>query len=506
VSVQLTGVSKHFGGAYALDGVDLFLEDGSVHGLLGQNGSGKSTVIKVLSGLHVPDAGAMQADGRPVPLPMPAGAAHALGFSFVHQDLALVPALTVAENLLMPEIAQRGGLRRWSDRQLRREAGTRLQKLGLDVDPAVPIGDLPAVDRSMVAIARAVTAGGDASPRLLVLDEPTVFLPRAEVSRLFELVHAIAAGGGAVLFVSHDLDEVKELTDHYTVLRNGRVVGSGATADVGRDELVEHITGHQVLAAAPQIPAQAVAARETRLSLRGLVTPSGPVDLDLGAGEVLGVSGLAGSGFEEVPYAMFGARSTSGRLTMDGVEHDLTRWGVTQAILAGLAFVPGNRAVDGLATTMTAQENLMVPVLRRYWRAWFDRRRAGRDAVTIFDDLEVRPREVGLPISSFSGGNAQKVLMGKWLQLSPRVLLVHEPTQGVDVGARAQIINTLRRQAAAGAGVAVFSTDAEQLAELCDRVLVLHRNGVVELQGEDLSKTAILAASVGESAEEVGVR
>jgi ribose transport system ATP-binding protein len=492
--IELRDVSKAFGGARALIDVDLCIEPGEVHGLLGQNGSGKSTLLKVLSGFHEPDAGALRVRGVPVELPLAPGAFRALGFAFVHQDLALVPGLSVTENLIVSRLAGRGRTRvNW--RRENAAALRLLERYGLEgIDPKAPVATLTQMQRALVAVVRAVEelrADGHGSG-LLVLDEPTAFLPRVGIERLFALVRETVRGGGSVLFVTHDLDEVREVCDRVTVLRDGRRAGSVEVAATGVDELVEMIIGHRLerrAAEARPLAGGEVALRASAIAggiLRG-------VDLEARRGEVLGVTGLLGSGFEELVHVLFGARDGSGTLELDGATLDVAALSPRRAISLGIGFVPADRPLEAAIGSLSVADNVTMTTLPAH-RGRFGLSRASlrTTAAEIGERHGVTPNRPELPLQSLSGGNQQKAVLGKWLRIDPPVLLLDQPTQGVDVGAREQIFAAVRAAAGRGTAVVCASADYEELAGLCDRVLVLARGTVVrELSGEELTKERI---------------
>lgn len=493
--LELAGLTKTFGGTTVLDAVDLSIAPGEVHGLLGENGSGKSTLIKVLAGFHDPDGGRLRVGGREVPLPLQPDAPRALGLQFVHQDLGLIESLSVVENLVVAEMAQRRLRISWAAEQ--RKARQVFERYGIDLDPAATVADVRPVQRAQLAIARAMEGmreargSGDAVAHgLLVLDEPTVFLPREEVDQLFGLMREIAASGASVLFVSHDIDEVLRVTDRATVLRDGRLVDTLVTADTDHDTLIEHIIGRRLEAQAPLAGTATTAPVLARV--RGLSSdPLVDVDLDVHEGEVLGVTGLLGSGFEHLPYVLHGAVvPEAGRLELDGTDHDLT---VRRGPRAATALVPADRKNDSAVQTLPVTDNVTMTVLDRFRGVLgLDRRAMTAATAALMEEYDVRPRDPSLPLSSLSGGNQQKAVIAKWLQTGPRLLLLHEPTQGVDVGARGQIWDVIRGSAEAGGAVLCASSDHEQLAALCDRVVVLARGRVVaELAGADVTKERI---------------
>ncbi len=495
-ALLIENLSKTFGGQRALVGASLRVEPGEVHGLLGQNGSGKSTLIKILAGFHEPDPGSSLAvHGEPVALPLPPGKFRELGISFVHQHLGLIPALTVVENLLIGRLAasERWGL---SWRRERERAAALFARFGLTIDPAADVARLAPVERALLAIVRAVDElewRGSGGRGLLVLDEPTPFLPRGDVNRLFDVIRRIVGEGSSVIFVSHDVDEVMEITDRATVLRDGRVAGTLATRSSSKDDFVEMIVGRRLVAG---VFASSPAATQARsVGVRGL---SGEVirdlSFELAAGEVLGLTGLVGSGYDEVPYLLFGARpAVSGELTLAGKSVRVQEMTPGEAIAQGLALIPADRPNAGAIGVLPVSDNVTMPLLGRAFNAlMLDRGGMVRRAVDIAQAFTVQPRDPRLPLSALSGGNQQKVLLGKWLQLEPRLVLLDEPTQGVDVGARQNVFQHIARAAAGGACVICASSDYEQLEAICSRVLVMAQGRVTaELVRPHITKQAI---------------
>lgn len=490
------GLTMGFGGALALDGVDLTILPGEVHGLLGENGSGKSTLIKILAGYHTPSAGELVVNGAEISLPLASGGSRALGFEFVHQDLGLIPSLTVAENLFMGEIAKPSHRLFVSWARQERIAKNVFERYGLAIDPAALVADIRPVDRALLAIVRALEGLRALSadiPTLLVLDEPTVFLPAQEIELLFDFVRQITRAGSSVLFVSHDLDEVRQITDRITVLRDGRVAGVGRTAQTSPAELIRLIIGRDLAdvltTSQPEVESQAVVVQVRELSTRWLRD----VSFDLHVGEVLGLTGLVGSGYEDVVYAMFGAIHTdAGTLRIDDTDIDLSAMVPRTAMQHGIALVPGDRQNTGTVATLTAAENINLLVLDRFYaKGLLHTRDLNRNARTAMSAYDVRPQRPDLEYGSFSGGNQQKAMMAKWQQLDPKVLLLHEPTQGVDIGARQQIW-TLVRNTTATSSTVCASSDYEQLAAICDRVGVIARGRLVGfLRGTDVTKEKI---------------
>ena len=507
--LEARGLTKSFGGTQALRGVDLTLLPGEVHGLLGENGSGKSTLIKILAGFHASDAGELWIDGEAVRLPLETGQFRELGMSFVHQQLGLVESLSVLENLRVADLASSRSRFRISWRRERARARETFARYGLRLDPRAVVGDLKPVERALLAIVRAIEENRSAGRGgVVVLDEPTVFLPREGIERLFSLVREAAAGGAAILFVSHDLDEVREITDRVTVLRDGALVGTVVTAEASETQFVEMIIGRRLAAMAE--PAHHDRSTKTvGVEVAGVSGASvRDVAFEMHEGEVVGLTGLLGSGFEEVPYLLYGARpAASGRLTIHGVAYELPHLTPHAALDAGMALIPADRPNDGCVGSLPVSENVSLAVLGEYWgRGMLDRRRMRREAGALMRQFDVRPADPSLPYGALSGGNQQKALLAKWFQTGPRLLLLDEPTQGVDVGARQQIYEQIRDATESrGMHVLCASSDYEQLSVLCDRVIVFGRGRIWrELVGTEVTKERIVeqcyAAMAGEAA------
>jgi ribose transport system ATP-binding protein len=509
-AVAVAGLTKRFGPNTVLSSVDLSVSYGSVHGLLGENGSGKSTLIKILAGFHEADAGAVYLDGEDVGMPVSAAARARHRMSFVHQQLSLVPSLTVAENLFIDELAVPGRVpARFGMRRAVVLAAAVLAEMDVPLDPRRDVSELPALDRARLAIVRAalgvgmigsvdgIGGGRRGEPGrggILVLDEPTAALDRDEVRTLFSLIRAFSDRGGAVLFVSHDLDEVLDLTDQVTVLRDGHRVRHAPTAALTKDELVTSIVGQAVSRTRTQ-PARSRDGKKPVLSVRGLGSALVQrVDLELGDGEIVGITGILGSGADSVPYLLAGASpASSGILEQAGQPAvELRQLSPRTARKRGLAFVPANRALEAAVLSMSVAENIDLPFELR--RGWFTARRMMASAGAAARRFDVRPFDPGMQMSHLSGGNQQKCVLARWYERDPAVVLLCHPTQGVDVGARQQIYAMLR-ETAPGRGTLVASNDHDELAQLCHRVLIMARGRIAaELAGPDLS-----AASITES-------
>ena len=489
-ALSVAGLSKKFGDAYALRDVSLAVAPGEVHGLLGQNGSGKSTLIKILAGYHAPEPGAeISVFGRPF-------AEARAGIAFVHQNLGVIPSLSVLENLRLHSFA--GGRIMINWRAERAAAAAAFAHYGLSIDPMATLGALAPVEQAMVAIVRAmaeITARQDqhGGRGLLVLDEPTPFLPRAGVDQLFDLVRGVVRRGASVIFVSHDVDEVMTITDRATVLRDGEVAGTLVTAAAQPEDFVELIVGRRV--ARFHIGHRKMAEGVGDVAVSGL---GGGVLQDIGftlhRGEVLGLTGLIGSGFDAVLAILAGARPhAAGDLVIRGKRLHLATLQPHTAIAHGIAFLPADRLGAGGVGSLSVADNVTLPVLRRFERyLLLDRQAMRATSERLGEEYTVRPNRPDLPLAALSGGNQQKVLLAKWLQRAPALLLLDEPTQGVDVGARQQVFLALEQAAQSGTAILVASTDYEQLEQLCDRVLIFTRGRIMrELKGDEVTKDRI---------------
>jgi ribose transport system ATP-binding protein len=521
--LEVRNISKTFGATRALRHVDFHIDAGEVFAVLGQNGSGKSTLVKILSGFHEPDPGGeIFFDGEPMPVPLPAGLARERGLGFVYQDLGLVPGMTVLENLtIAARSASRGAgnLRPIGWRREQRAARQVLQRYGLNLDPSMRVFELPLIDRALLAIARAAEELQDFRARtgqsrsLLVLDEPTVFLSGNELTFLFNLIRIVTANGASVMFISHDLEAVRAIADRFVVLRDGAVAGTGTVADTTEDEMIDMIVGSarerfersalhtaEAAAASGAPPDQRI--RDTELlAVEGLAGGTvRELSFRVNEGEIIGLAGVTGSGTEDAPYLLFGgtadgtARPSAGKVRIGGREYRARDLTSAQAISAGLALVPANRPRDGAVANLSVADNIFMLVYGSYFSRGLMSRRAmmsaARDRAELYD---IRPPDPSRLVSQLSGGNQQKTVLAKWMESRPRILLLHEPTQGVDVGARTEI-RALVKDACLdrGMGVVWVGTDFEELAEMCDRVLVLGGGRVVKsIRGDELTKSAI---------------
>lgn len=491
-ALRVAHISKTFPGTRALDDVSFDVAAGEIHALLGGNGSGKSTLIKILAGVYQADPGGTVTVGTAdiaADHTNPAQA-RAIGLHFVHQDPAVFPALTVAENMAIGAgFPMRAGSIDWPG--LYRHTQTLLDRFEIAVRPKAIMSSLRPAERAMVAIARALQDQEEAGAGVLVLDEPTASLPRAEVANLMTALTRYAANGQTILFVSHRLDEVIQSATRATVLRDGRLAGTTAGAGINEPNLIRLIAGRpldQVFPAMPQPSAAGVA-----LAVHGLA--GGPlcnVTFQLGQGEVLGIAGLLGSGRSELLKMIFGAYPTKkGTIDIDGDAVRLRHIG--EAMDAGVAYVPEDRGTEAAFAGMSLSENVTAAVVHRYWsKLRLHRRAADRDARAVIDEFGIDAASERQTMSTLSGGNQQKVILARWLRRKPKILLLDEPTQGVDVNARAQIYGLVRQAVTEGCSVLLVSSDFEELSRVCDRVLVLAGGRITsELRTPDVDPTRL---------------
>jgi len=483
-------VSKRYGGVTALAGAELRVLPGEVHALLGANGSGKSTLARILAGATAPDEGRITLDGRPVRWASPQQARRH-GVAAVYQELSLLPDMTVAQNIWLAHEPLRGPWVRLREV----EARTRdlLELIADTVRPGLTadtlVAELSPDERQLVEVLKALSLG----PRVLILDEATASLDSRQVQRLFELVSDWRARGMAIVFISHRMEELMEVADRATVLRNGRTVAEVEVARTDPGELLSLMVGCEVAVerlARPEVAQQAL------LAVRALRTAKvRGVSLGLRAGEVLGLGGLQGQGQSELLLALFGAVPSQGQVVLDG--RPLAPRHPRDAMRQGLAYVPGDRQAQGVLGGRSVLENLLLASWERYGRL-LRLRRARSDARQMVDRLGIVTSSLDQPVATLSGGNQQKVVLGRWLLRQPRILLMDDPTKGVDVHTKAELYRLLAELRGQGVGVILHSSDDEELLGLCDRVLVMREGQVVaELAGEPLTKERLLSASMG---------
>ncbi|MUL42008.1 sugar ABC transporter ATP-binding protein [Streptomonospora sp. PA3] len=492
----MTGVGKAFPGVQALTDVHFELHAGEVHALMGENGAGKSTLIKMLAGVHTPDSGTIEIDGRPVSITNPQRAVD-LGIAVIHQELNLAPNLTVAQNLALGrEPRTRLGLLDRS--RIRREAHAKLDRVGGGIDPDAVLGTLSVGMQQVVEIARAVAQNA----RVLVLDEPTAALSEAEAQRLFSLVEEMRGAGMGLVYISHRMEEVYRLADRITVFRDGHWVGTSPRAELEPEDIVARMVGRtldDLYVRERHDPGEVVLEAEGIGDGAGI----GPVDLRLRAGEVVGLGGLIGAGRSELAQLLFGAqRVRTGRLRVGG--RAVVNRSPLDGIRNGIGYVPESRKEQALFLDMSIRDNVVTTGLGLDQVSDFGVLRRGRmtrRVATQIDALRVRCSSALQRVAELSGGNQQKVVLGRWLAIAPRVLLLDEPTRGVDIGAKHEIYRIIDRLAREGVAVLVISSDLPELLGISDRVLVM-RNGAVaaELPREEATEEAVMLHATGVAA------
>lgn len=489
----LQGISKSFGGVAALHDIDFVLREGEIHGLVGENGAGKSTLMKIIAGVHCQYQGRMTIDGQDVQF-RTARDSLAAGIGMVHQELSIVPDLSVAENVYLGKQPTRGGVIDW--RAMFEGAREHLASLGIDVDPRVQMGSLAIGLQQLIELARVLFSGA----RIVILDEPTSALSPPEVQRLFDVLQAVRASGRSIIFISHFLDDVLAVSDTVTIFRNGRRIVTEAAANIdkgwviermigqGHGDLEESYTGEVMLDSKPAAPVV--------LGLRGLAAGQafGDISLDVRAGEVLGIYGFMGSGQIELARAMFGKlRPSAGTLSLDG--RVLRLRNTADACRAGVAFVPESRR-SMLFYREPVYKNVSISVLGRIARVWLAPAREKSIARDHVDALSIRPANVEALLQSLSGGNQQKVALAKWLTWPPKVLVLSEPTRGMDVGAKEDVVRIVRGLREKGIAIVVVSTEPETVLSLADRIVVMKKGRLVrEFAGEAVSKDRLLGAA-----------
>ncbi len=501
ISLSAHNVVKRYGGVTALSDASLDIHSGEVLALIGANGSGKSTLSKIINGVVVLDGGQLLLDGKPVHFSSPQLAKN-LGISTVFQEFSLVPQMSVAENiwltrepLLRGPIVDQNATRRKTEELLALFAGMFKSKL----TPDMPVAALPADEKQIIEILKAVSF----NPRLLILDEATASLDSRQVQRLFELVTMWKQEGKAIVFVSHRMEEIFQVADRYSVLRNGKTVGDGFIKEVTTKALIDMMVQEAKVENVVQrdLPsAGSLEERKVRLEVKDLRAPSlNGVSFRLHEGELLGLGGLKGQGQHPLLIALFGDLPYSGTIVLDGLPVHFTH--PSQAMKKGLALVPGERAREGLLLIRSILENFLVPSWREYG---FPLRigKARQKAEDMSTRLSLKMAGLDAPVSSLSGGNAQKVVIGKWLMRNPHLLILDDPTKGIDVRAKADFYQLLAQLCNGGKSVLLYSSDDEELIGLCDRVLVMHDGTIKsELIGGSLTRSNLVAASLGTSQE-----
>ncbi|MCG3163728.1 MAG: Ribose import ATP-binding protein RbsA [Acidobacteria bacterium] len=486
----MRGVTKSFPGAQALAGVDFTLRRGEIHALVGENGAGKSTLMKILAGVVAKDDGEIIFDGGEIN-PQNAAEAQSLGVSFVHQELSLAPNLTVAENIFVRREPRRLGLINW--RELNTRAKELLDQFELEIAPDAMVKDLSLAKRQIAEIAKALSVDA----KLLILDEPTSSLETHEVELLFKLLRRLAARGLGLVYITHKMDEIFRIADRVTVLRDGRLVGTRERDETNADEIIRMMVGREL---EKLYPPKAGCAGEVVFELRGLTARGkfSDVNLSVRSGEILGLAGLIGSGRTETMMAAIGhARLDGGEVLIDGKPVRIDSPG--DALRLGVVYSPEDRKYQGLFLSQSVQANIVAASLNECSGAGLMRRSIERGLSAGFArDLAIKTPGLEQPVGALSGGNQQKVLLAKWLATRPRVLIVDEPTRGVDVGSKSEIHHLLRRFTEAGGAVIMISSELPEILGMSDRVVVFHEGRVAgELSGNDASEEKIMRLATG---------
>ena len=494
--LEVAGLTKSFLRQRVLNGVNLTLHSGEIHALLGENGAGKSTLIKAVTGVVQRDAGTVMLDGVEI-MPRDAEEAVKLGIATVYQEVNLLPNLTVAENLFLGRQPTRFGLVR--DREMRRNAAILLRGFGLVIDVGAPLGDYSVAVQHLVAIARAV----DMSARVLILDEPTASLDAHEVDILFGIMRQLAARGIGILFVTHFLDQVYAISDRITVLRNGQLVGQRETAALPRLDLVHMMLGRELSEVTADREHRPIDQSKPPYALFrhfGKRRYLAPFDLALRDGQVVALAGLLGSGRTETARMVFGVeRADTGTVQVAG---EKVRVGSPRdAVGLGFGYCPEERKTEGIIAELSVRENIVLALqARRGWMKPLSRREQDEIAQHFIKLLDIRPADPERPIGLLSGGNQQKALLARWLATKPRLLILDEPTRGIDVGAHAEIIRLIRQLCADGLALLVISSEIEEVVTYADEVIVLRdRAHVMTLRGDAITVPAVLSTIAAES-------
>lgn len=488
------GIDKHFGGTYALNSVSLSVGRGEIVALLGENGAGKSTLIKVLGGIHAADAGRVLIDGQPYQH-SPAGFGERQKVAFIHQDLGLIEWMTVAENIsLALGYARKGGLIRWSE--VERFATEALRKVDCEFDPTTRVEDLSRTEKSLVAIARALAVDSE----FLVLDEPTASLPADEVERLFKALRPLRENDVGMIYVSHRLDEIFQIADRVAVLRDGEMVGVRSIDHTTSEELVQKIVGRKTR---EMVKLKDAPGKDVLTLDRFLTAGVGPLSFSLKQNEIVGLVGLRGAGHEAISRALFGLSDFDGHVALGDTRPDLSS--PQAALNSGIGLVAKDRTEESVAMSLSIRENTFLnpaSVGRQLLSLMTPGREAGQ-ASEIGAELGLSPNDPSLAIEALSGGNQQKVVIGRWLATDRKLLICEDPTAGVDVGAKAEIYALLNRALSEGVGLLVVSTDFEEIAMICHRAIVFSQGAIVdELSGTRLTtENLIQSASAGNIAQ-----
>ncbi|HET6160583.1 MAG TPA: sugar ABC transporter ATP-binding protein [Dongiaceae bacterium] len=500
---RMEGVSKRYGGVRALEEASLLVEAGKIHAVLGENGAGKSTLIKIMAGVVQPDQGVLELEGHKVAFPGPK-AANQAGIVCIFQELSLIPDLSVADNIGISDPPTRLGLiDRRAQRRLAEEA---LARAGAeDIHPMAPVKDLPLSRRQMVEIAKALAR----RPRILILDEATSALTAGDVAKVFAVLKRLRTEGLALLYISHRMQEIDELADDCTVFRNGRNVATYKAGTKGSKEVVELMIGREYSHVFPPKPAGRSGQAKSALEVRNLSWTNRLSDISFRAspGEIVGLGGLDGQGQRELLLALFGVlKGSSGEVLIDGRPVRIRSPRGAKGNRAGMALIPEDRKTEGLMLPMSVRDNLSLAALDNVSRfGIIDQSKEAKAVEEMVSLLAIRTAGTGISVGALSGGNQQKVVIAKWLMIAPRIILLNDPTRGIDVGTKQEIYQLLRRLADNGATILFYSTDYDELIGCCDRVLVMYDGAIIRtLAGADINEHTLISSALNiQSTDEV---
>jgi len=489
--LTIEGINKSFSGVKVLEDVRFSLRQGEVHALMGENGAGKSTLMKILSGIYSKDAGSIKIQGTESEVSSPK-TAQAMGVAIIHQELNMILDLSISENIFLGREFKWGrtGFVNWT--RMRAEAKNYLQQLGMDLDPDSLVRELSVGQQQMVEIAKALSMHA----RILVLDEPTAALTKREIEKLFQLIATLKVQGVGMIYISHRMEEIFQISDRITVLRDGRYIGTRDTSVTTMGELVQMMVGREIKERFPKVKTEI---GEERLRVEGLSQEEKLFDINLSAraGEILGIAGLMGAGRSELAKALFGVGKYQGKIFVNG--NLVTINSPVEAIKVGLALITEDRKGEGLVSDLSVRENLALPNLHSLSRFGFISHQLEQDFVDeSIKKLKVKVHHSEQGVSSLSGGNQQKVVIGKWLATQPKILILDEPTRGVDIGAKREIYDLMNQLVQKGVAIVMISSELPEVLGMSDRVLVMHEGRITgEFSREEATQEAIMIAATG---------
>jgi ribose transport system ATP-binding protein len=490
--LEMKGICKSFPGVKVLDQVDFTLYRGEVHALMGENGAGKSTLMKILGGIYAKDSGSVSVHGRTLDITSPS-MAQSLGIVVIHQELNLVPHLTVMENIFLGREFTYGKSKLINWRRMRQESGRFLSQLGLRIDPGVLVGELSVGQQQMVEIAKALSMNTE----ILVLDEPTAALTDREIEALFKVIASLKEEGVGMIYISHRMEEIFQICDRVTVMRDGSYIGTETIANTSMDNLVKMMVGREIK---DRFPKMEITLGEEKLSVNGL-TKKGQlhdISLSIRAGEIVGVAGLMGAGRTELAKALFGVTAIDhGTISMNGKPISIHK--PMDAIRAGIALVTEDRKDEGLLLPLSVNENLALPNLGLLSSFGFMKRSKERElSDSMIKQLLIKTPNSEQRVGALSGGNQQKVVIGKWLATNPQVLILDEPTRGVDIGAKKEIYDLMNKLASQGVAILMISSELPEVLGMSDRILVMHEGRISgEFSREEATQEQIMLCATG---------